>query len=110
MTTPAAPYDDTTLQQALRVYAEHPLDDGDVVLLLDDSVCLELEQLADSWDETLRRSTGHVLRQNARRAAIAIARPRSVLQPRDFQLWRDLHEELRGSDVELLPVRALPAA
>lgn len=110
MTTPAAPYDDTKLRQALRIYADHPLDDGDVVLLLDDSVCVELEQLADTWDVVLRRSTGQVLRETARRAAVAIVRPDAVLRPSDFQLWRDLHEELRGSDVELLPVRALPAA
>ena len=110
MTTPAAPYDDTALRQALRVYADHPLDDGDVVLLLDDAVCLEIEQLADTWDGVLRRNTGQVLRDTARRAAVAIARRDAVLRPSDFQLWRDLHEELRGSEVELLPVQALPAA
>lgn len=40
----------------------------------------------------------------------AIARPACVLLASDHQLWRDLHADLRGSDVQLLPVRALPAA
>ena len=108
MTT--TPYDDTALQSALRIYAEHPLRDGDVVLLLDDTVCLELEQLTAQWDDVLRQNTGRVLRETASRVVLAVSRTGAQLQPSDFQLWRDLHAELRGSDVDLLPVRALPAA
>ena len=97
-------------EQALRIYAEHPLPAGDAVLLLDDTVCLELERLADSWDEEGRRDLVSILTTTSRRVLLAIARPRSDLLPRDYQLWREVHEDLRHTDVELLPVRALPAA
>ena len=98
------------LAEVLRIYAEHPLDDGDAVLLIDDEVCLEIEQLADEWDGVLRRRTTEVLLSTADRVQVAIARTGGVLLASDYQLWRELHADLRGSAVELLPVRALPAA
>jgi hypothetical protein len=98
------------LPDVLQVYDDHPLDDGDAVLVLDDRVCLELEQLAAQWDERLRTNTAQVLRSTATRAAVLIARPGGVLRDSDYQLWRDLHAELRGSEVDLLPVRGLRAA
>jgi hypothetical protein len=105
------PYDNARVAAALRIYADHPLDDGDAVLLLDDTVCLELAGLADNWDDERRRSTVHVLRETtSSRVAVAIARPGGDLKRGDFQLWRDLHAELRDSEIALLPVRALPAA
>ena len=104
MTTP------DRLAEVLRIYADHPLDDGDAVLVIDDEVCLEIEDLADEWDEVLRSTTTQVLLSTASRVQVAIARRSSVLQARDYQLWRDLHADLRDSDVQLLPVRALPAA
>lgn len=104
--TPADP----TLAEALRVYEAHPLRDGDVVMLLDDRVCLELEQLAAEWDEQLKANTGRVLRETASRVVIAVSRRGARLRPADYQLWRDVHAELRGTDVDLQPVRALPAA
>ena len=102
--------DDPRLAEVLRIYADHPLDDGDAVLLIDDEVCLEIEDLADEWDDVLRRSTTQVLLSTASRVQVAIARTRSVLLDSDYALWRDLHADLRGSSVQLLPVRALPAA
>lgn len=97
-------------EMALRIYADNPLDDGDAVLLLDDTVCLEIEGLADEWDDVGRRSLADILTKNARRVLVAIARDGSELLPGDYQIWRELHQELRGTEVELLPVRALPAA
>lgn len=97
-------------QQALHLYADEPLDDGDAVLLLDGTVCLELERMADEWDDVGRRSLVSILTTTSQRVLVAIARDGGRLLPRDYQLWRDLHADLRGTDVELLPVRALPAA
>ena len=97
-------------QDALRIYAEHPLDDGDALLLLDDTVCLELTGLADRWDEVGRRNLVQIIEASARRVLVAIARDRGRLLPCDYQLWRELHQDLRDTQVELLPVRALPAA
>jgi hypothetical protein len=109
-TSPAQPYDHNRLADVLRVYADHPLDDGDALLVVDDAVFLEVEQLATEWDDVLRRNTGRVLRDTATRVVVAIARRHSSLLPSDYQLWRELHEELRDADVDLLPVKALPAA
>lgn len=110
MTTSTTPDSPVPLADVLRLYAEHPLDEGDAVLLLDDRVCLEIERLAIDWDDVLRRKTADVVRASARRLLVAIARPRGVLLDSDYQLWRDLHADLRGSQVDLMPVRALPAA
>jgi len=97
-------------EEALQIYRDDPLDDGDAVLLLDDSVCLELEHLADDWDDQGRRSLVRILTRTSHRVLVAIARERAELLPSDYQIWRDLHEDLRTTSVELLPVRALPAA
>jgi hypothetical protein len=106
-----APYDDRRLADVLRTYAEHPLQDGDAVLLLDDTVCLELTGLADRWDDDeVRSTTASVVRRTTSRVAVAIARRGGELRPGDYGLWRDLHADLRDTPVELLPVRSLPAA
>ena len=111
MTNPSRHADDDICdERALRLYAEHPLEDGDAVLLLDGTVCLELERMADEWDDLGRRNLVEILAQTSQRVLVAIARPRAQLRPSDYQIWRDLHQELAGTDVELLPVRALPAA
>lgn len=111
MTNLPAPSDDIPRgEMALRIYADEPLEDGDAVLLLDDTVCLEIERLADEWDDIGRRNLADILAKTARRVLVAIARDGSELLPSDYQLWRELHQELRDSAVELLPVRALPAA
>lgn len=109
--TTRAPYDDSDFQVALQIYADHPMPAGDTLLLLVDTrQCVEIERLATEWDDELRRNTAELLRQTARQVVVAISRPDRKLLPSDFQLWRDLHAELRDSEVELLPVRALPAA
>ena len=86
------------------------MDDGDAVLLLDDEVCLEFTGMADGWDEDGRRRLVELLGATARRVLVAIARDRGRLLPGDYQLWRELHQDLRDTDVDLLPVRSLPAA
>lgn len=95
---------------ALRIYADHPLPAGDAVLLLDETVCMEIAGLADHWDDVLRRNMAEVLRETAHDVVLAIARSGADLLPEDYRLWRELHQELRGSDVDLAPVQALPAA
>jgi hypothetical protein len=104
------PGHDDREEQALRVYREAPLQDGDAVVLLDQKVCLELEQLAAEWDDVVRRNLLDVLTHTAARVLVAVARDGEVLQPGDYQLWCDLHVGLREADVELLPIRVLPAA
>lgn len=108
MTTP--PYNDDTLAQVLQIYAETPMPEGDAALFLDGKVCLEIERLALEWDDELCRNTAKILRETTGSVVVAIARRSAALLPADFQLWRDLHQELRGSEVALLPLRALPAA
>ncbi len=108
MTTSAEPAD--RLAELLQIYNDDPLDDGDAVLLLDDKVCLELEQLATEWDHVLRSNTADLPRSTATRVLVLIARPGGVLRHDDYQLWRDLHADLRSTDVQLLPVRGMQAA
>jgi hypothetical protein len=58
MTNPTTnPTSTDRAEQALRTYGDSPLSDGDAVLLLDDSVCLELERLAVLTEEVVDR--GH---------------------------------------------------
>lgn len=96
---------DDDLDQVLRLYADHPLDDGDAVLVVDDEVCLELTDLAE-----LRSLSTQALLAGASRVQVAVARRRGVLHDSDYAAWRALHADLRDRDVQLLPVRALPAA
>lgn len=97
-------------ERALRTYADAPMEDGDAVLLLDDEVCLEFEQFAAGWDDDGCSRVVQLLDTCASRVLLAIAREGGNLLPGDYQLWRELHQGLRGTQVELLPVRALPAA
>jgi len=111
MTRPARHVDDhVDAQQALQAYVEHPLEDGDALLLLDDAVCLELQGLANAWDDVGRRTLVDLLATTSRRVVVAIARTGGELLPGDYRIWRELHELLRDTEVDLLPVRGLPAA
>ena len=101
---------DPHLDDALRAYSDNPLGAGDAVLFLDGRLAVEVAGLADQWDEVLRHNTCHVLRQTAREVVLAIARPGADLLPGDYRIWREMHEELRSSAVDLRPVKALPAA
>ncbi len=102
--------DDGEEEDMLRVYTDAQMSDGDAVLLLDGQVCLELQGMADGWDDLGRRNLVSILVQTSQRVLVGIARPGASLRPSDYQLWRDLHQDLSGTDVDLLPVRALPAA
>ncbi len=102
--------DDDGDEQVLRIYRDAPMSDGDAVLLLDGDVCLELQGMADGWGDLGRRNLVSILTRTSQRVLVAIARPRAQLRPGDHQIWRDLHRELAGTGVDLLPVRALPAA
>ena len=103
-------YPDSRLTLVLDAYADDPMASGDVVLLLDDAVCMEVAGLADRWDAVVRRKTAEVLRDTAHAVVLAIARPGADLLPQDRRLWRELHDELAGSRVQLAPLQALPAA
>ena len=50
---------------------------------------------------------GH--RAERREVVLAIARQGADLRVEDYRLWRELHQELRDSDVDLHPLKALPA-
>ena len=106
----------TTLQadriaQVLHIYRKDPVPDGDVVLLLlDEHVCLHLDGLADHWDDEQADALVQVITESASQVLVAIARPGEQLHGSDFALWRDLHAGLRDTGVQLMPLRALPAA
>lgn len=95
----------------LAIYRDHPMQDGDVVLLIEElRVATEISGLADHWDTVVCGSTARVLREiGAREVVLGIARPRSVLQPSDHRLLGDLREELAGSGVAVGDLLALPA-
>ena len=103
--------DDDVLADVLTIYADNPMRDGDVaLLLLDEKVCVEIEGLAAHWDPVVRANTAYIVRETTQRVVVCIARRHGKLRASDYQLWRDLHADLRDSEVQLLPVRALPAA
>jgi hypothetical protein len=97
------------LSDALAIYTDDPLDDGDAVLLLDGKVILEVPALATEWDVELCSSLGGTLRRTANEVVLALARAGADLRPADYRLWRELHQELRGTDIDLHPLHALPA-
>ena len=109
-TTENLPADLSRERRALETYYDDPLEPGDAVLLIDSDVCLEIAGLADDWCATTRDNLIDVLRRSARRVVVAVARPAYELTPSDYQLWRDLHAGLRDGDVDLQPLRALPAS
>ena len=97
------------LSSVLHRYEVNPLDDGDVVLFLDDKLSVEVDQLAEEWDAELCASVARTVRETARRLQVLVSRENGDLRASDYQLWRDLHAALRDSAVELAPVRPLPA-
>jgi hypothetical protein len=96
----------------LAAYRDHPMQDGDVVLLVEElKLATEIEGLADHWDSVVCRSTALVLQElGAHEVVLGVARAHAVLQPRDHQLLGDLREELAGSGVVVCDLLALPAA
>lgn len=102
--------DDKRVSDLLEIYAELPIEDGDALLLLDSRVCVEVERMADEWDDELCTQTAELLRQTASTVVLAIARRGADLTPADYRMWRELHQALRETAVDLRPVQALPAA
>jgi hypothetical protein len=90
-------------------YAKFPMADGDAVLFLDGTVCLEVSGLADQWDAALRRNLADMLTTLCTDVVLAVARRRSRLRPHDHAMWAELREEMLGSAVALAPLLALPA-
>ena len=110
---PAAGHSDPMTDKtetAIALYDAQPMRRGDVALLIDDGVCMEVEGLADCWDAQLRRNLAATLRAGARRVLIVVARPGRQLLASDHVLWAELREELLDSSVELLPIRGVAAA
>ena len=73
--------DDPSEERAFRLYEDDPMADGDALLLLDGTVCLELAGMADNWDDLGRRNLVEILTTTAHRVQVAIARERSDLRP-----------------------------
>jgi len=96
-------------QSLLAVYDDQPMQAGDVALLLDDTVCMEVEGLADNWSARVRGNLATALRPQCSRVLIAVARPQRELLASDHVLWAELREELLGSGIELLPIRGVAA-
>ncbi len=102
----------TTLLQpreadALATYTDHPLQDGDVVFMIDGRRLLEVNGLADHWPEA-RDGVLHTLRANSqRRILLAVTREGADLHGGDHALWADLRTTLAASRIDVLPVQAL---
>lgn len=96
----------------LTAYRDHPMQDGDVVLLVEHlKLATEIEGLADHWDAVLCANIAYVLRElGATEVVLGVARPQALLLSRDHQLLGDLREELAGSAVVVRDLLALPAA
>lgn len=104
--------DDLTERErhCLSIFAEHPMQAGDVAILCDEGVILEIAGMADHWDQLVRDNMAVTLTEvGVRRAVIAVARPARDLRPSDHVLWAELREELLGK-VRLAPLVAIPAA
>lgn len=103
MTTLLEPRESTVLD----MYTDHPLEDGDVVFLLDGKRILEIAGLADHW-ASAREGVVHTLTVNARRRVLmAISRVGADLQGGDHALWADLRASLADLRIEVLPLQAL---
>ena len=100
----------TDLEKVLHIYNEHPMTNGDVALVLDGGRVVEIAELADHWDPSLRNNLAYTLRGTAKSVQLAISRPDGELLDTDHALWADLREELLGAPITVLPLLALKAA
>lgn len=100
----------TDIEKVLRVYDEHPMQGGDVALLLDGGRVVEIAELADHWDPQLRSNLAYTLRGTTQSVQLAISRPSGELLDADHALWADLREELLDAPIKVLPLLALKAA
>ena len=96
----------------LAAYRDHPMNDGDVVVLVPQhQLATEIEGLADHWDTELCRNLARLLREiDAHEVELAVARRHGLLLESDHSLLGDLVEELAGTGVVVRPLVALPAA
>lgn len=95
-----------SLTEALEVYRQSPLDDGEALLLLpEDAVCLELGPVPDpaSAGRLLAGVTGGTV-------LFAVARRGRRPHPGDLLLWTALCAALDREGRTLLPLEVLPAA
>jgi hypothetical protein len=98
--------------ELLDIYRSHPMDDGDVVVLVEElKLATEIKGLAKAWDDVLCRNLASVLREvEARQVELGIARPHEALQDGDHRLLADLRNELADSGITVHNLIALPAA
>lgn len=93
---------------ALAAYDTFPMDEGDAALLLDEAVCLEVEQLAVDWDDELVKSLASTL-LSASKVRLLVARRGGRPLPSDVRLWTALRLALAGR-VEVQPLTTMRAA
>ncbi len=95
-----------SLLDALELYRQSPLDDGDTVLVLPGGAgCFELGPLPDpgATAALVQGAPGDVV-------LLAVARTGRRPRPDDLLLWAGLVRSLARSGRTLLPLEVLPAA
>lgn len=94
----------------LQTYVDIPLDDGDAVLLLDGTVCLEIGRLTEDWSPEHRAGLVEMLVATCTTVLLALARPGRAARPADLIVWAELRDALAERDLLLLPLALLPTA
>lgn len=101
----------TELQPVLDAYVDYPMRDGDVVFLVfADKTCVELAEIANRWDAAMVPTVVARLGDSPGPVLLAIARNETRLRTSDHSMWEQLRSELLPRSMDLLPLRALPAA
>ncbi|MCW2779128.1 MAG: hypothetical protein JWN17_2853 [Frankiales bacterium] len=101
------PATSTPLAEALAVYLQFPMDEGEAVVVLpDEQVCLEVGVVTGASC----RVADLVGRTGSATALLAVARRGRRPRPADLVLWSELCAALDGSVTTLLPLQVLPAA
>ena len=95
-----------SLTEALAVYLQFPLDDGEALLLLpEEGVCLELGPLPDPGS-----AAALVAGLPGGTVLLAVTRAGRRARPADLLLWTALCSLLERGGRTLLPLEVLPAA
>ena len=97
-------------RSALEAYGDVPTPAGDLVLLFNEEVIIELEGGADHWEQLRPFTFLREIGGSAHRVVPAIARPGADLLDSDRTLWAELCEVVREAGVEVGPLQALRAA
>ena len=95
---------------ALAAYAEDPTAAGDLVLMLNEDVIVELEGGADHWDDMRPFAFLRGLSGAAHRVLPAIARPGADLLDADRRLWAELRDIVSEAGMQVGALQALRAA